>query len=249
MGYQSLYTNALGSSTTAIGFSALYSNVGGVSSSQENTAVGASALRLVSSGGGNVALGHSAGRTITTGSNNTFIGYYAGYDALQKVDAANSMALGNGAYTTADNQVVIGNSAITQTLLNGNVGIGTASPGSTLDVKGALRLSGSTSGYVGLVPAAAAGGTTYTLPSADGTSGQVLSTNGSGALSWASAAGGSQTPWTSAINAAGYTLNGNSTASGNLTLDSTSDATKGYVLINPTGGNVGIGTTGPNRKF
>ncbi len=249
LGYQSLYTNALGSSNTAIGFSALYSNVGGVSSSQENTAVGASALRLVSSGGGNVALGHSAGRTITTGSNNTFIGYYAGYDALQKVDAANSMALGNGAYTTADNQVVIGNSAITQTLLNGNVGIGTASPGSTLDVKGALRLSGSTSGYVGLVPAAAAGGTTYTLPSADGTSGQVLSTNGSGALSWASAAGGSQTPWTSAINAAGYTLNGNSTASGNLTLDSTSDATKGYVLINPTGGNVGIGTTGPNRKF
>jgi len=70
---------------------------------------------------------------------------------------------------------------------SGNVGIGTTSPGSKLDVQGTLRLSGSTSGYVGLAPAAAAGSTTYTLPSADGTSGQVLSTNGSGTLSWASA--------------------------------------------------------------
>ena len=72
---------------------------------------------------------------------------------------------------------------------SGNVGIGTSSPGSALDVKGTLRLSGATSGYVGLAPAAAAGSTTYTLPAADGTSGQVLSTNGSGTLSWASSGG------------------------------------------------------------
>jgi hypothetical protein len=70
---------------------------------------------------------------------------------------------------------------------SGNVGIGTTSPGSTLDVKGTLRLSGSTSGYVGFAPAAAAGTTTYTLPTADGTSGQVLQTNGSATLSWATA--------------------------------------------------------------
>ncbi len=67
---------------------------------------------------------------------------------------------------------------------NGNVGIGTNAPGSSLDVKGALRLSGSTSGYVGFSPAAAAGSTTYTLPTADGTNGQALTTNGSGTLSW-----------------------------------------------------------------
>lgn len=66
------------------------------------------------------------------------------------------------------------------------VGIGTGTPGSKLDVKGTLRLSGSTSGYVGFAPAATAGSTTYTLPSADGTSGQVLSTNGTGTLSWTS---------------------------------------------------------------
>ena len=53
-----------------------------------------------------------------------------------------------------------------------------------------LRLLGSVSGYVGLQGAAAAGSTTYTLPSADGSSGQVLSTNGSGTLSWATGGGG-----------------------------------------------------------
>lgn len=45
--------------------------------------------------------------------------------------------------------------------------------------------------YVAMkVAAALAASTTYTLPSADGTSGQVLSTNGSGTLSWATAGGG-----------------------------------------------------------
>lgn len=70
---------------------------------------------------------------------------------------------------------------------SGNVGINQETPGSRLDVKGTLRLSGSTSGYVGLAPAAAAGSTTYTLPTADGTSGQFLSTDGSATMSWASA--------------------------------------------------------------
>jgi len=44
-------------------------------------------------------------------------------------------------------------------------------------------------------------------------------------------------------------LYGTSTSGGNLTLDSTSNATKGYVLLNPTGGNVGIGTTAPGAKL
>jgi len=66
----------------------------------------------------------------------------------------------------------------------GNVGIGTTAPTSTLDVKGTMKLSGSTSGFVGLTAPAAAGSTVYTLPSTDGTSGQVLNTNGAGTLSW-----------------------------------------------------------------
>jgi len=59
-----------------------------------------------------------------------------------------------------------------------------------LQARGTLQLMGSSSGYVGLKGATAAGSVTYTLPSTDGTSGQVLSTDGSGTLSW-SAGGGS----------------------------------------------------------
>lgn len=81
-------------------------------------------------------------------------------------------------------------------LSSGNIGIGTTTPGSSLDIKGALRLSGATSGFVGLQsPAAPTASITYTLPAADGTNGQVLTTNGSGTLSWATGGGGSGTGW------------------------------------------------------
>jgi len=50
----------------------------------------------------------------------------------------------------------------------------------------ALRLNGSTSGYVELNAAATSASNTLTLPNGNGSSGQYLQTNGSGALSWAS---------------------------------------------------------------
>lgn len=85
-------------------------------------------------------------------------------------------------------------------LSGSNIGIGTTTPGSALDIKGTLRLSGATSGYVGFSPAAVAGSTIYTLPAADGSNGQVLSTNASGVLSWRTIAvtGGTVTDVTSA---------------------------------------------------
>jgi len=76
------------------------------------------------------------------------------------------------------------------------------------------------------------------------TAGQVLMATSGTAATWQTPV--SQSPWTGGINAAGYTLSGNSTASGNLTLDSTSDSTKGFVNINPSGGNVGVGTASPS---
>jgi hypothetical protein len=47
-----------------------------------------------------------------------------------------------------------------------------------------LRLNGSTSGYVEIDAPAAAGSNTLILPTGNGSNGQVLSTNGSGALSF-----------------------------------------------------------------
>ena len=48
----------------------------------------------------------------------------------------------------------------------------------------ALRLNGSSSGYVELDAPATAASNTLTLPDGNGTSGQYLQTNGSGGLSW-----------------------------------------------------------------
>jgi hypothetical protein len=72
-------------------------------------------------GSWNTGIGGYAGASLTTGYLNTFLGFEAGYNAAQKVDAVNSMALGYGAYTTADNQVVIGNSSVTDVLIYGAV--------------------------------------------------------------------------------------------------------------------------------
>lgn len=54
-----------------------------------------------------------------------------------------------------------------------------------------LEPSGSGTNYTALKAQAQAGNVTYTLPAADGSSGQVLSTNGSGSLSWAASGGSS----------------------------------------------------------
>jgi hypothetical protein len=99
---------------------------------------------------------------------------------------------------------------------NGNVGINTITPGSSLDVKGTLRLSGSTSGYVGLQPAAAAGSTTYALPSSDGTSGQQLTTNGAGLLTWTNQTGPTTAANTSSANSLSTTVNGTTGATVNI---------------------------------
>lgn len=78
----------------------------------------------------------------------------------------------------------------------GLVGIGTSTPGALLDIKSTgaanstLRLSSLTSGTTSFRVADTVTSTAYLLPIADGTSGQVLSTDGAGVLSWATPSGG-----------------------------------------------------------
>lgn len=81
----------------------------------------------------------------------------------------------------------------------GYVGINNTNPQDRLDVIGNLRLTSSggnaaelrlttpnAANYTAFKAQAQGGNITYTLPGADGSSGQVLSTNGSGTLSWTS---------------------------------------------------------------
>lgn len=67
-------------------------------------------------------------------------------------------------------------------------------------------------------------------------------------------AGGSQTPWTSAINADGFTLFGNDGSGQDLTLGSTSHATKGKILFGTStydevNNRLGIGTASPSDRL
>lgn len=127
--------------------------------------------------------------TITTGTwNGSIIGVPYGGTGTN-----NGSITGTGALTFAaggtNQNVTLTPSGTGYTLLNGNVGIRTTAPGAALDVKGAIRLSGSTSGYSGFQPAAAAGSTVWTLPATDGGANQVLTTNGAGVLTWSTPAG------------------------------------------------------------
>lgn len=54
----------------------------------------------------------------------------------------------------------------------------------------ALKLAGSTSGFVALDAPASAGSNTLVLPADNGSNGEFLKTNGSGTLDWAEAGGG-----------------------------------------------------------
>ena len=67
---------------------------------------------------------------------------------------------------------------------NNRLGIGTATPSSTLDVKGIFRLTGSSSGYSTFTAPATGSNIAYTLPGADGTKGFGFTTDGSGTISW-----------------------------------------------------------------
>ena len=239
--------------------------------SNQETVVGASAQ---AQGQNNIAIGYSAkansSNQITvvgssaqaTFQNNTVVGYGAiattnnqatAIGATSDASAQNATALGYNASASGANSTAIGYNATTSqanALVLGNnltsVGINTSTPGSTLDVKGTLRLSGSTSGYVGFQPAAAAGSTTYTLPNADGTSGQVLSTNGSGALGWTSAL----------TTLTGWSLTGNSGTTPGTNFIGTTDnkdiifKTNGTEAFRATATNrLGIGTTNPGSTL
>lgn len=99
---------------TAIGYHAL-SEIGSGPSGDANLAAGVWAGRYITTGSYNTILGSYSGTPggITTGTYNTCIGANACNSASQKVDAANSIAVGNGAYTTADNVAQIGNASVT----------------------------------------------------------------------------------------------------------------------------------------
>lgn len=148
-GGAAMYNN-LADQNTAIGYNAMYYNTSGIrlaagghsallrtATSNDNTGFGFAALQEAL-GGSNTGLGSRAGLSLTTGIESVFIGKDAGNSVSQLVSADNSIAIGTSTFTTASNQVVLGNSSIVETILRGNVGIGTTSPQRKLHVSNSV---------------------------------------------------------------------------------------------------------------
>ena len=133
MGYAALLSNSDGLSNTAIGFAALQDNTHG----NYNTAHGYGALSSNSTGIRNTAIGYSALNTNLTGSYITGLGYNS--DVLSN-NLSNASAIGAFARVDCNNCMVLGSiNGVNGSTDDTNIGIGTTSPTTRLEVNGKTK--------------------------------------------------------------------------------------------------------------
>lgn len=216
----------------------------------ENIAHGDFALTALTAGEKNVAIGGYAGsdgfiqRTSVadavvgnanqTGSRNTWVGYDSGPHVASQLD--NTSALGYGATNDASNQIVLGNTSVTQFRVpavkaaSGTDCLQVDSTGNITNTGSACGSGGGGSGTVTTVSVASANGFAGTVANPTTTPAITLSTTATGPLK------GNGT----AISAAAYTDIVGLWASGSCTGYLKSDGT----CSTPSGGISGSGTTG-----
>jgi hypothetical protein len=139
----------------------------GTNHSDNSTALGYKAGYALNDGDNNVFVGYQAGDAVTTGDDNIIIGSDA---AASAVGGTNQIVIGKGAAGSADNTVTLGNSSITGWFPGDADTVDLGSATNQFDVVYANKL-----GF---------GSTAMTLPTADGAANKILTTNGSGVLSW-----------------------------------------------------------------
>ncbi|MFM2441683.1 MAG: hypothetical protein RL449_324, partial [Bacteroidota bacterium] len=221
IGYNTLSSSTPGNNNTVVGAWSLVSNTGA-----ENSAMGVAALERNLAGSNNTAIGYYALRNNLTGSKNTALGHNSfisnspgerntmiGSEAdLGTDNLTNATAIGYQAKVAASNTIQLGADGTNGTTAITNV---------------------KTSGTI------TAGAVTY--PKTHGTTGQVLTTTGSGSLTWASASSSSGVPYsgaTQAVNLGVYDLTVNE-----LTFGS------GKVGTSGSSSNTIVGGAGVNRAF
>ena len=220
IGFQSLYANTGGYSNTAIGDNVMRFNIDGF----RNTAIGTHSLYRNTAGQYNVSNGGYSLHNNTTGSNSSAFGYKALYNST----GSNNTGLGYQAgdvITTGTNNVIIGrdadpsaNTATNQIVIGYNA---TGAGDNTVQLGNTSITNVKTSGTL------TAGA--ITIPNTDGTNGQVLTTDGSGALSWTTSSAGVSGTGTANMIAK---FDGSSTVLGNSS-------------VYDDGTNVGIGAVSP----
>ena len=193
-----------------------------------------------------------AGGTLMSGTN-TISGAAVISGNINSSGTANTFSGGvvhSGTNTFSSSLIISGNinsSGTTNTFSGGNIFSGTNtfsgtnvfSSDVTLNAQSDLRFADSdSSNWVAFqAPGTVSSNVTWTLPAADGTSNQVLATNGSGTLSWATAGGGA------------------SISAGDSKVEVTDTGSNGTIVFNTDGsermrvdasGNVGIGSTSPS---
>ena len=219
IGVNALNSNTTGFDNTANGNGALQSNTEG----NQNTANGFIAMIANTTGSSNTANGIGALQSNQTGSNNTAIGSYANVGG---VDLINATAIGSNAVVAASNTIQLGNGNITNVKTSGTLTAGavtypnidgTANQVLTTDGSGAaawVTPSTTATAYSGTLPVANGGtgattlaannvllgnGTSALQAVAPGTTGNVLTSNGT---TWTStAAPSSGVPYTGATGA------------------------------------------------
>ena len=175
-GQASLNNNTTGSNNTASGSSSLLTNTTGGS----NTAIGAYSLQSNTTGGSNTATGYQSLYRSSTGSSNTGYGYFT---LFGNTTGSNNTALGDAALatnTTGINNTALGFGAdVVSVALSNATAIGF---NASVAASNSIQLGNTSVNSVVTSGKITTG--TITLPNTDGTSGQVLSTNGSGVVGW-----------------------------------------------------------------
>jgi hypothetical protein len=232
MGYNSLYENLSGIKNTGVGSYSLWKNT-----ASNNTALGYGALANNVSGTSNVAQGVNALSNNTTGSDNTAIGMFSmlmnttgsfntTLGSLAELNAnnlSNATAIGYGARVFASNTIQLGADGSNIGTV-GNPNITTAI--TNVKTSGTLTLKD------------------VTYPNTHGTSNQVLTTTGSGTLTWTtpSSSGVPYTGASAAVNLGAYELTSNGVTVGRGALSRSNNYAYGYaVLSSNTTGNYNNG--------
>jgi hypothetical protein len=144
VGDNALNANTTGTNNVSLGFYSLQLNTTGIG----NTSLGFASLYSLSGGGGNnVSIGRESARYIADGTttlNNSSASIFIGtYTKALANSQSNQIVIGYDAIGLGSNSVVLGNSGITKTALQGNILIGkTTDSGQKLQVSGDTLISG-----------------------------------------------------------------------------------------------------------